>query len=176
MTITAESMAVGRQVWCWSSSWELVYWKNNHEAERNPMEWHGLFEAHFSDTPFPTRPHLLILPKQFYQQKHSNTWAPGEHFHSNHHIKQVLYYGLFPVSWSRSSDLSASTYQVLVSQAFTTILGFSILFWLVFSHRGAFWILLYMWVQACTCVSQRTTLRIQFPLSTFTRVPGLSFF
>ena len=60
------------------------------QAERNTQGTSQAFETSKlipSDTPPPTRPHLLILPEQFYTlvTKHWNRWAHRDHSHSNHH-------------------------------------------------------------------------------------------
>jgi hypothetical protein len=35
MAIMAENLSTGRQTWCWSSSWELVYLDNKHKWKRD---------------------------------------------------------------------------------------------------------------------------------------------
>lgn len=84
MTVTARSMAAGRY-----SNWtraerlhpdpqargrDRANWK-----QCGPLKWQ-------SETPPPTRPHLLILPKQLHQlgSKDSNIWAYGGLSHSSH--------------------------------------------------------------------------------------------
>ena len=45
-----------------------------------------------SDTPPSLRAYILIFPKQLHQlgTKHSNIWAYGGHYYSNHHISQLV--------------------------------------------------------------------------------------
>jgi len=79
-----------RQAWCWSSSWELTSDPQGEDIEKIRLSLAWTFEAAkptLSDTLCRTRPHLLILPKQFYQlwTKYSDTRAYGGHSHSNSH-------------------------------------------------------------------------------------------
>lgn len=67
-----------------------------HKAERK-LTGNGVwvFETStpsFSDTPRLTRPHLLILTKQFYQPgaKYLNRWPSGGHSHPNHHSVEAM--------------------------------------------------------------------------------------
>jgi hypothetical protein len=83
MTTMVGSMAAGRQAWQWSSNWLKTYmWDNNPNVERKPT---GTLWASETSKPTllgtspPTRPHVLILPKQFHPlgTKYLSIWAYG---------------------------------------------------------------------------------------------------
>lgn len=84
MNIMAGSMAAGRQAWWWIDNEELTSWSTRQRKwTGNGMDfWYTP-----NDTLPPTRPDLLILPKQFHWLgiKHSNILVPGTHFHLSHH-------------------------------------------------------------------------------------------
>jgi hypothetical protein len=65
MIVTVGGVAVGRQAWQWSGSWELT----------PDLKVAG--RARDTGTPPSTRPCILILPKQFHklETKDSNIWA-----------------------------------------------------------------------------------------------------
>lgn len=49
-----------------------------------------------SDMPSPTRPYLLILPKEFYKLRpeYWNIWASGDYSHSSHHTPEFSSWSL----------------------------------------------------------------------------------
>lgn len=64
--------------------------------ERLGLAWASGTSKPTPVTPFPTRPHLLILPQQstnfgcLVETEHSNTWVyGGGHSSSNHHIQNM---------------------------------------------------------------------------------------
>lgn len=86
MIITASSLAAGRQGWRWSSSWEFTPYPQTWGGE-NKTEPGCFFEtAKPTDTPPPTRPLLLILPKQSItaSQPFECTNLGGGYSQSNH--------------------------------------------------------------------------------------------
>lgn len=78
-------LASSTQAQHWSSSWKLTSSDNNHKVGGTrgiPAGMIWTFETSkliHSDIPLPTRPYLLILPKQFHQlrAKRSLTWPMG---------------------------------------------------------------------------------------------------
>ena len=120
---------------CTQGNWELYILIHKHEAERekkvsgNSMICWNI-KVHLWDTLPPTKPHFLILPKQFHQlgSKHSNIWTYGSYSHHNLHIfpsssslKTVSSYthnqkNLYP---SSALCLGVNTFSKLKAQTFT---------------------------------------------------------
>lgn len=92
MTITASSLAAGRLGWCWSSSWEFTPYPQTWGGE-NKTEPGCFFETSKpTNTPPPTRPLLLILPKLWAKSQTfecTNLGGGGEHSQSNRNGRAV---------------------------------------------------------------------------------------
>ena len=66
ITIKVESMVESRQAWHWSGAESLsleALWQSRSRDTENSVSFGNIVTA--TDTPPPTRPHLLILSKQF---------------------------------------------------------------------------------------------------------------
>lgn len=78
----------------WNRRWELTSSNTKLKAETENLKWHEILKTlnvHFQQHFPPTKPHLIILPKQEFHQlgtKYTNIGAHGGESHSRHRWQQ----------------------------------------------------------------------------------------